>query len=99
MAETAEASLGYFGEFHLSSDATAGNLYELVQVKEFDVPTGGTREQVEATHLKSPDWRREYLSSFYEDSDFEVLLNFRSEERRVGNECVSTCRSRWSPYH
>ena len=26
-----------------------------------------------------------------------VLL--RSEERRVGKECVSTCRSRWSPYH
>src|SRR3546814_13689247 len=23
----------------------------------------------------------------------------RSEERRVGDECVSTCRSRWSPYH
>src|SRR3546814_15837744 len=23
----------------------------------------------------------------------------RSEERREGNECVSTCRSRWSPYH
>src|SRR3546814_20632154 len=27
-----------------------------------------------------------------------VLLR-RSEERRVGKECVSTCRSRWSPYH
>src|SRR3546814_13118516 len=25
--------------------------------------------------------------------------NPRSEERRVGKECVSTCRSRWSPYH
>src|SRR3546814_19921445 len=25
--------------------------------------------------------------------------NTRSEERRVGTECVSTCRSRWSPYH
>src|SRR3546814_8135883 len=25
--------------------------------------------------------------------------NLRSEERRVGKECVSTCRSRWSPYH
>src|SRR3546814_7006595 len=25
--------------------------------------------------------------------------NSRSEERRVGKECVSTCRSRWSPYH
>src|SRR3546814_14200601 len=24
---------------------------------------------------------------------------FRSEERRVGKECVSTCRSRWSPTH
>src|SRR3546814_15056779 len=29
------------------------------------------------------------------DGDIEI----RSEERRVGNECVSTCRSRWSPYH
>src|SRR3546814_7381028 len=32
-----------------------------------------------------------------------VALDFpardRSEERRVGKECVSTCRSRWSPYH
>src|SRR3546814_3124364 len=26
-------------------------------------------------------------------------LTHRSEERRVGKECVSTCRSRWSPYH
>src|SRR3546814_20840932 len=25
-------------------------------------------------------------------------LTVRSEERRVGKECVSTCRSRWSPY-
>src|SRR3546814_17053975 len=28
-----------------------------------------------------------------------VLTPVRSEERRVGKECVSTCRSRWSPYH
>src|SRR3546814_6307139 len=27
------------------------------------------------------------------------LTEGRSEERRVGKECVSTCRSRWSPYH
>src|SRR3546814_9770051 len=26
-------------------------------------------------------------------------VNLRSEERRVGKECVSTCRSRWSTYH
>src|SRR3546814_20852281 len=28
-----------------------------------------------------------------------VSLGDRSEERRVGKECVNTCRSRWSPYH
>src|SRR3546814_20244018 len=27
------------------------------------------------------------------------LVQGRSEERRVGQECVSTCRPRWSPYH
>ena len=32
---------------------------------------------------------------------FTGILNlfFRSEERRVGKECASKCRSRWSPYH
>src|SRR3546814_17525842 len=29
----------------------------------------------------------------------DTLKPGRSEERRVGKECVSTCRSRWSPYH
>ena len=27
------------------------------------------------------------------------LLTLRSEERRVGKECMPVCRSRWSPYH
>src|SRR3546814_19092412 len=30
------------------------------------------------------------------DEDFQGI---RSDERRVGNEGVSTCRSRWAPYH
>src|SRR3546814_12201795 len=33
------------------------------------------------------------------ESEFVQATQARSEERRVGNECVSTCRSRWSPYH
>lgn len=74
MAETQKATLGYMGEFRLH-DGTA--LVELLQVKSFDVPSGGTREQHESTHLKSPNWRREYLSGFYEDSDFAVTLNAR----------------------
>ena len=31
--------------------------------------------------------------------EHRLRLENRSEERRVGKECVSTCRSRWSPYH
>ena len=40
---------------------------------------------------------------FWENRDLLVetcwAIYVRSEERRVGKECVSTCRSRWSPYH
>ena len=32
-------------------------------------------------------------------SHTKSYVSTRSEERRVGKECVSTCRSRWSPYH
>src|SRR3546814_5457428 len=39
-----------------------------------------------------------YLQS-QEKRTLELKLTARSEERRVGKECVSTCRSRWSPYH
>src|SRR3546814_18101322 len=37
----------------------------------------------------------DFLPKPFKDQD---MLD-RSEERRVGKECVSTCRSRWSPYH
>src|SRR3546814_5339636 len=43
-----------------------------------------------------------YAEGGSRDADAPVLVmlhGFRSEERRVGKECVSTCRSRWSPYH
>src|SRR3546814_11254745 len=32
-------------------------------------------------------------------SNYIAFGSERSEERRVGKECVSTCRSRWSPFH
>src|SRR3546814_1763412 len=41
-------------------------------------------------------------TGFYRANGCAVQAKFcpeRSEERRVGKECVSTCRSRWSPYH
>src|SRR3546814_9357467 len=39
---------------------------------------------------------RQWLAGMDETDGGRVA---RSEERRVGKECVSTCRSRWSPYH
>src|SRR3546814_3244146 len=35
----------------------------------------------------------------FDDEELRKATMERSEERRVGKECVSTCRSRWSPYH
>src|SRR3546814_13001524 len=43
------------------------------------------------TGLHAKGWSREQAQHYLHDN--------RSEERRVGKECVSTCRSRWSPYH
>src|SRR3546814_20581905 len=40
-----------------------------------------------------------FQQSVLDDMTQESMLRQRSEERRVGKECVSTCRSRWSPYH
>src|SRR3546814_3293145 len=38
------------------------------------------------------------VTSLCEAGGFQGITG-QSEERRVGKECVSTCRSRWSPYH
>src|SRR3546814_14688109 len=52
-----------------------------------------------AQHLLMWD-QPDYPALLAQISDAPPLLFVaRSEERRVGKECVSTCRSRWSPYH
>src|SRR3546814_18502649 len=38
------------------------------------------------------------LTAFFTFFQSGLVLYWRSEERRVGKGCVSTCRSRWSPY-
>src|SRR3546814_15648901 len=46
-----------------------------------------------------------FVTELFAGADYELQRlhgmgeGARSEERRVGKECVSTCRSRWSPYH
>src|SRR3546814_20748332 len=66
----------------------------------------GSRRRVEAAgrqHALAVPEAVEGLRSLAGDraeaEGIEVAKAERSEERRVGKECVSTCRSRWSPYH
>src|SRR3546814_2476358 len=46
--------------------------------------------------LGASSWLR---VSDYDGGDHKYLPVWRSEERRVGKECVSTCSARWSPYY
>src|SRR3546814_2590562 len=51
------------------------------------------------THMKMPKSSGLIWKLFLLLVLVTALFVGRSEERRVGKECVSTCRSRWSPYH
>src|SRR3546814_18009305 len=50
--------------------------------------------------VDGPDGRPGAIAPAYakSHSQGEYVFDHRSEERRGGKECVSTCRSRWSPY-
>src|SRR3546814_8583106 len=48
--------------------------------------------------LLHPDEKMKFVRILEEDEG-TIQKILRSEERRVGKECVSTCRSRWSPYN
>src|SRR3546814_16591242 len=53
-----------------------------------------TRQGEKQLHLRNSPVRR-----MFSHAQAAVIPPSRSEERRVGKECVSPCRSRWAPYH
>src|SRR3546814_2372343 len=61
----------------------------------------GQRNGTERQHQQRKRRRQEVAEEalFVRKMAAEGHAAQRSEERRVGKECVSTCRSRWSPYH
>src|SRR3546814_12423579 len=62
---------------------------------ELTVPVIGSER---ARRLQEQVWSLDTLAVKDLTLNSYISIN-RSEERRVGKECVSTCRSRWSPYH
>src|SRR3546814_20203449 len=57
--------------------------------------TRGYAERSRGSDARASRFARRSPSSSLGESDFSI----RSEESRVGKVCVSTCRSRWAPYH
>lgn len=76
MADTQDPSIGWNGEFWLSTDDTNANLDAMVQVVSFGLPQDQT-DRVESTHLKSPNRRREYIAGLVDGGEVQVVLNFR----------------------
>ena len=66
---------------------------------------GSSRTDIDGDkELEAPQRPRKLRPPIFgEDDEGSALVPFpvlvRSEERRVGKECASMCRSRWSPYH
>ena len=55
---------------------------------------------VQDKYKRNPDFIKRIIVPAKEELDAKSPYSFeRSEERRVGKECASMCRSRWSPYH
>src|SRR3546814_13513085 len=59
-------------------------------------PTGSGKSTTLYGALQTMDAVQQNIVSVEDPVEYQLE---RSEERRVGKECVSTCRSRWSPYH
>lgn len=70
-----EARIGWGGEVHLSTDNTTANLAELVEVVSFGLPDQDV-DEVEVTHLKSPDRYREFIAGLADRGSVEVTLNY-----------------------
>ena len=73
MAETQKASIGWGGEFWMHDGTT---LKELVQVVSFTLPQDEI-DDVETTHLKSPDRRREFIAGMRDGGEISVVMNYR----------------------
>jgi len=67
------AKTGWGGEFHFDNNSDV--LTELSEVVSFTLPNGET-EQLDATHLKSPNRRREFIAGMIDDGELTVVLNY-----------------------
>src|SRR3546814_12467178 len=77
-------------------DRAGGQACELVGVAEQDLSLAFAMGDL--VPFTNRIGRHQAANSEKSNRALTLQRRFRSEERRVGKECVSTCRSRWSPY-
>src|SRR3546814_20303587 len=94
--------------FHESTGYLLNPTYEQLKASSLDMVVAGTSEAVLMVESEAKELTEDQMlgAVLFAHDEFQVVINAvkelaaeaaRSEERRVGNECVSTCRSRWSP--
>src|SRR3546814_14765356 len=97
-----------------SSDVCSSDLFdkkvlmkkdEVYEIRLTNMVTGnyfrpGHRIRLDVSSSNFPAYERNLNTggNNFDETTWVTAIN-RSEERRVGTECVSTCRYRWSPYH
>jgi hypothetical protein len=70
-----DARIGWGGRLYLSTDNTEANLVELLEVREVNFPQDETEES-EATHLRSPGRRREFVAGLIDGGEFTATFNY-----------------------
>lgn len=70
-----DARIGYLAEMHLSTDDSALNLTELAEIISVTPPNSQT-EDVNATHMKSPNRRMEYIAGLIDDGEGTFEMNY-----------------------
>lgn len=70
-----EARIGWGGKVYLSTDNTEGNLTLLGEVKTTGFPQDET-DEIEVTHLNSPDRYKEFIQGLIDAGEFNLTLNY-----------------------
>lgn len=70
-----EARIGWGGRLYLSTDNTEPNLAEITEVRECGFPSSEV-DEAEATHLRSPGRRKEFVAGLIDGGEFEATINY-----------------------
>src|SRR3546814_20702495 len=102
-----EAALGFVAELHRRFDGRRRALLEARAERQRAFDSGALPDFLpETASIRAGNWRVGDIPADLFDrrveitgpTDRKMVINARSDERRVGKECVSPCRARWSAY-